>query len=177
MRPREGLVFRIQINATANSSIRAWEPQVAALDWETPALVSWENVIQMWAQQSDLLHHSDGRFVLCSDVVYEPSAYKPLLETLLHLTAPTKEESTKCQPATRVIMAHRSRHPDEGQFWDAAARSFRIQVVEGARFRPLGSSLDIKGATEVPTLDDQEGAIRVLELYRRSTSCDPNIIW
>ena len=68
---------------------------------------------------------------MCSDVVYEPAAYRPLLLTLMRLAA--------LGVASRTVMAHRSRHPDEHLFWTAAARRFRLRLLRGAPFVPLGS--------------------------------------
>ena len=67
--------------------------------------------------------------MLCSDVVYEPEAYDPLIRTLRALLAGGRV----------AIMAHRSRHPDEHLFWSAAARHFTVRLLHGPPFVPLGA--------------------------------------
>ena len=70
--------------------------------------------------------------VLASDVVYEPLAYEPLLHTLRRLGA--------TGVATHTLMAHRSRHPDEGAFFTSAARHFAITQLRGPHpFVPIGA--------------------------------------
>ena len=70
--------------------------------------------------------------VLASDVVYEPLAYEPLLHTLRRLGA--------TGVATHTLMAHRSRHPDEGAFFTSAFRHFAITQLRGPHpFVPIGA--------------------------------------
>ena len=81
--------------------------------------------------------------VLCSDVVYDPDAYEPLLTTLCAL-------ARAATPPPRVWMGHRSRHPQEHEFWAAAAASFDVEVLRGpVPFTPLGAG---DGADAMPRL-------------------------
>ena len=63
--------------------------------------------------------------------MYEPTAYAPLLDTLRQLA--------RHGVATRTLMAHRSRHPDEHLFFAAAAEHFTMRQLHGPPFVPLGA--------------------------------------
>ena len=87
--------------------------------------------------------------VLCSDVVYEPAAYAPLLQTLLLLLlGPHAPEHA------HAIIAHRSRHPDEHRFFRAAAAHFDTRVLLGGPFRPLGA---LPADPPIPAADEACG--------------------
>ena len=61
---------------------------------------------------------TSGQWVISSDVVYEPEGYAPLLATLCALASRGLADDG-ARP--RVLMAHRSRNPDEHRFFTAAA--------------------------------------------------------
>lgn len=131
---------------------------------------AWEDELEARTLEARVDLKPRQRLIICSDVVYEPSAYEPLLRTLVHLT--TKDASDSSCSSPRVVMAHRSRHPDEHQFWEAAAKKFHIHVVDGSRFCPLGSNVWFDPTpTQRPTLpsacpqeDGSTNTIRILEL-------------
>ena len=85
-----------------------------------------------------------GQWVISSDVVYEPEGYAPLLATLCSLASRGLADDG-ARP--RVLMAHRSRNPDEHRFFTAAAARFAIWVLDGPPMRPLGSA---DGASAIP---------------------------
>ena len=67
--------------------------------------------------------------VLCADVVYAPELYEPLLSTLRDLTLRPSAEGR----VVTVLMAHRTRHPDEHRpFFEAAALDFKICSLHGS---------------------------------------------
>ena len=72
-------------------------------------------------------------WVLSSDIVYEPSAYEPLLATLCALATPGGGGGGEVGGAARprLVMAHRSRNPDEHKFFSAAAERFALRVLQG----------------------------------------------
>ena len=118
----------LQLNAAVNAHRCEHVPSAAALAWgdeleSLQPLIEWRKGIGS-GEDDELL-------VLCSDVVYEPEAYTPLLGTLKALASNGI--------ATRTLMAHRSRHPDEGLFFSAAREHFVITLLEGPPFVPLGS--------------------------------------
>ncbi|KAL1527779.1 hypothetical protein AB1Y20_009164 [Prymnesium parvum] len=152
-----------QVNAAANAPSCAWPPRVLPLSWGEDT-IDWPRLLDLLDGEGAL--EPAQRLVLCSDVVYDPSAYEPLLVTLLQLT---ETDGSNATAAPRIIMAHRSRHPDEAQFWDAAAARFHICVLEGPRFRPLGSAFEFDSIEEGSSslhLDDTS-TIRLLELKLR----------
>ena len=118
----------LQLNAAVNAHRCEHVPSAAALGWgdeleSLQPLIEWRKGIGS-GEDDELL-------VLCSDVVYEPEAYTPLLGTLKALASNGI--------ATRTLMAHRSRHPDESLFFSAAREHFVITLLEGPPFVPLGS--------------------------------------
>ncbi|OQR95226.1 hypothetical protein ACHHYP_00189 [Achlya hypogyna] len=65
--------------------------------------------------------HLDAPFdvVVMSDVVYDPTGYAPLVQSLLDVST----------PATTMLMAHRSRHPQEKDFFDLLGKAFTTTTV------------------------------------------------
>jgi len=126
----------LRLNARANDGALAPPPRVAPLAWGDAAAAR------------DVLDDAFGAgvapdLVLCSDVVYDPEAYAPLLTTLCAL-------ARAATPPPRVWMGHRSRHPQEHEFWTAAAASFDVEVLRGpVPFTPLGAG---DGADAMPRL-------------------------
>ncbi|ETW05757.1 hypothetical protein H310_03444 [Aphanomyces invadans] len=57
--------------------------------------------------------------VLMSDVVYDPFGYEPLIASLRDLTT----------PSTTILMGHRSRHPQEKQFFDSLDNEFTLTPI------------------------------------------------
>ncbi|KDO30248.1 hypothetical protein SPRG_19800 [Saprolegnia parasitica CBS 223.65] len=57
--------------------------------------------------------------VVMSDVVYDPAGYAPLVQTLLDVTT----------PSTTILMAHRSRHPQEQDFFQLLRASFDTETI------------------------------------------------
>ena len=57
--------------------------------------------------------------VLLSDVVYDPEGYLPLQEALLACS--TVE--------TCILMAHRSRHPQENEFFENMKKDFQLDII------------------------------------------------
>ncbi|EQC40558.1 hypothetical protein SDRG_02446 [Saprolegnia diclina VS20] len=57
--------------------------------------------------------------VVMSDVVYDPTGYAPLVTTLLDVTT----------PSTTILMAHRSRHPQEKDFFELLGVSFTTESM------------------------------------------------
>ena len=102
----------LRLNARANGALCAHPPAVTAL---------------AWGDADSARACGEVDLVLASDVVYDPEGYEPLLATLRQLAAP------------RVLMAHRSRHPDEHRFFHAAAAHFDVRALLGGPFRPLGA--------------------------------------
>lgn len=165
----------LELNAAANAPLCDAAPTAAPLEWGDaelhPACASFVSPAAPGTRQPPL-------WLLCSDVVYAPEAYAPLLATLRRL-APDAASA-------RIVMAHRSRHPDENDFWRPARREFDVAVLQGGAFRPLGSppeEAEVPGAAdgvEGPRHGRPDGpdaatrgaaagdaAVRVLELRRR----------
>jgi predicted nicotinamide N-methyase len=134
----------MEINAVANAGRCIHQPQVGALAWggerEVVARLlerAWGSVASTSEQggenaptETTAQAASGVPLVLCSDVVYEPMAYEPLLCTMRHCAE---------LGMTRTLMAHRSRHPDEHLFFESAARDFSMQLLLGPPFVPLGA--------------------------------------
>ncbi|CAK4393092.1 unnamed protein product [Aphanomyces euteiches] len=57
--------------------------------------------------------------VLMSDVVYDPTGYEPLVQSL-------KDLST---PSTTILMGHRSRHPQEKEFFNLLQAVFTLNEI------------------------------------------------
>ena len=159
----EGALPLLKLNAAANAPLCRWRPAVAALEWgcedaawraalqvaeeaaaeEAAAVeaVAVEAVAVEAAVEAAVVEEAAVPapfpapypwLVLASDVVYEPLAYEPLLHTLRRLGA--------TGVATHTLMAHRSRHPDEGAFFTSAARHFAITQLRGPHpFVPIGA--------------------------------------
>ena len=129
----------LRLNADANAHRCALPPAVAALEWGGTEAALREAVgtglDAAWEGSS---------LVLCSDVVYEPAAYAPLITTMRQLAS--------CGVATRTIMAHRSRHPDEHLFFTAAARHFSMRQLLGPPFVPLGTGEPSPGGDDGSTV-------------------------
>ena len=139
-------ITTLKINAAANAGRCEHRPAVGSLEWGggdealrevlATASAGWESATgtepgNEGADGGIAIEASPPWLVMCSDVVYEPSAYTPLLETMRRLSA--------LGLASRTLMAHRSRHPDEHLFFTAAHESFTIRLLEGPPFTPLGS--------------------------------------
>ena len=159
----EGALPLLKLNAAANAPLCRWRPAVAALEWgcedaawraalqvaeeaaaeEAAAVeaVAVEAVAVEAAVEAAVVEEAAVPapfpapypwLVLASDVVYEPLAYEPLLHTLRRLGA--------TGVATHTLMAHRSRHPDEGAFFTSAFRHFAITQLRGPHpFVPIGA--------------------------------------
>ena len=126
----------LRLNARANDGALAPPPRVAPLAWgdADAARAVLDDAFGAGAAPD---------LVLCSDVVYDPEAYAPLLTTLCAL-------ARAATPPPRVWMGHRSRHPQEHEFWAAASASFDVQVLRGpVPFTPLGAG---DGADAMPRL-------------------------
>ena len=126
----------LELNARANDGALAPPPRVAPLAWgdADAARAVLDDAFGAGAAPD---------LVLCSDVVYDPEAYAPLLTTLCAL-------ARAATPPPRVWMGHRSRHPQEHEFWTAAAASFDVAVLRGpVPFTPLGAG---DGADAMPRL-------------------------
>jgi hypothetical protein len=143
----EGALPLLKLNAAANAPLCRWRPAVAALEWgcgdaawraalqvvEEAAAVEAAGVEEEAVPAPPPTRHW---LVLASDVVYEPLAYEPLLHTLRQLGA--------TGVATRTLMAHRSRHPDEGSFFTSAARHFAITQLRGPHpVVPIGAGAPV----------------------------------
>ena len=154
----------LRTNAAANAASCRHAAVAISLAWGGVGF-SWAEIQALWPTGSmadaelGVATGVNSRLVLCSDVVYEPTAYAPLLTTLMQLTDGPS--------GARVIMAHRSRHPDEAFFWDEAALHFDVCVLWGSAFRPLGSEHEFPGAGSATTRAPHPAEIRVLELARR----------
>ena len=119
----QGIEYRL--NAEANAHRCLHPPRAAALAWGCDDAALFEALTALGQQPIG------EAIVLCSDVVYEPTAYAPLLATLRQLA--------RHGIATRTIMAHRSRHPDENLFFAAATEHFTMRQLHGPPFVPLGA--------------------------------------
>ncbi|CAE7080012.1 unnamed protein product [Rhizoctonia solani] len=76
--------------------------------------------------------------VLCSDLVYFPFLYPPLLRTLLTLTSPPF-----CDPGTEIIIGYRMRSlVKESPFWQVFGTWFTFQAVLAKRKRSGGDEED-----------------------------------
>ncbi len=144
----------LDANARANAPLCAHTPRVGELCWGGEAAHVHDAMARAWGgARPDI--------VLASDVVYDPEGYGPLLATLRVLGG-------GCD--VRLIVAHRSRHPDEAHFWEAAAKHFEVRVLLGAPFLPLGASAGARafGATDEAAAPAPAPAgsadVRVLEL-------------
>jgi predicted nicotinamide N-methyase len=139
----EGALPLLKLNAAANAPLCRWRPEVAALEWGCGD-AAWRAALQVVEEAAAVEAAGVEEeavpappptppwLVLASDVVYEPLAYEPLLHTLRQLGA--------AGVATRTLMAHRSRHPDEGAFFTSAARHFAITQLRGPHpFVPIGA--------------------------------------
>ena len=154
----------LRINAEANAARCVHAPTVAALEWgcdEAAVAHAFEcsDPGGWWDRGGD----DDGEasaprpaLVLCSDVVYEPAAYEPLVQTMTVL-------ATRFG-ATRTIMAHRSRHPDEHLFFHSIARRFSMRLVAGPPFRPLNAAAEPEPVEDgEAAASDAGSAVRILE--------------
>ena len=138
----------LRINADANAHRCAYQPAVAALEWGCTddelhaalgALGAHDDVppaaastVPAPAAASTVPAPAASPMVLlASDVVYEPTAYEPLVHTMRRLGT--------LGLATSTVMAHRSRHPDEHRFFASAARHFAITRLRGPPFTPIGA--------------------------------------
>ena len=148
----EGALPLLKLNAAANAPLCRWRPAVAALEWGCED-AAWRAALQVAEEAAAEAAAAEAAveaavveeaavpapfpapypwLVLASDVVYEPLAYEPLLHTLRRLGA--------TGVATHTLMAHRSRHPDEGAFFTSAARHFAITQLRGPHpFVPIGA--------------------------------------
>ncbi|KAJ0409035.1 hypothetical protein ATCC90586_000622 [Pythium insidiosum] len=119
-------------------------------------------VAHAWGTTTDSLP-SDPDVIVMSDVVYDPEGYAPLVASLEAL-AKTSD--------TTILMAHRSRNPMEGQFFDLLGQQFESEL---SHQRPsivpsMGSDADSKG--DEITLDPKDllivkdGTIRVAHPYQ-----------
>uniref|UniRef100_A0A7S4BTE9 Calmodulin-lysine N-methyltransferase n=1 Tax=Chrysotila carterae TaxID=13221 RepID=A0A7S4BTE9_CHRCT len=142
----------LRLNAVANAAGCSFAPRVAALSWgsQSDALLA---VTAFGGAPIDL--------VLCTDVVYAPELYEPLLQTLRHLTTSAQANQVGCG----VLMAHRSRHPDEHRpFFDAAAETFAITVIHGPPLpflpdtQPSQDSTFSRAGPTIETADSAQGA-------------------
>ena len=144
----------LDANARANAPLCAHTPRVGELCWGGEAAHVHDAMARAWGS-------ARPDIVLASDVVYDPEGYGPLLATLRVLGG-------GCD--VRLIVAHRSRHPDEAHFWEAAAKHFEVRVLLGAPFLPLGASAGARafGATDEAAAPAPAPAgsadVRVLEL-------------
>ena len=149
----------LRLNAKANAHHCLHQPAVAALEWGVAddellaALAKQPHGEPPDCEQGGEEGEEPSSILLASDIVYEPLAYEPLLDTMRRLAA--------LGVATRMIMAHRSRHPDEHLFFDSAARDFSITLLRGPPFAPLGSA-HLLGANEGAVATDQ-AVIRLLQ--------------
>ncbi|ETV87072.1 hypothetical protein H257_02076 [Aphanomyces astaci] len=72
-----------------------------------------------WGTSIEHLFNAPYDVVLLSDVVYDPFGYKPLVASLRDLTSPD----------TTILMGHRSRHPQEKQFFDSLQLEFTLTSI------------------------------------------------
>ncbi|GLD92220.1 hypothetical protein PINS_up000753 [Pythium insidiosum] len=79
-------------------------------------------VAHMWGTSTERLGVTPDVIVM-SDVVYDPEGYAPLVTSLTALAK---------TPATTILMAHRSRNPMEGQFFDLLGQQFDVKLVQQA---------------------------------------------
>ena len=136
-------------------------PAVAALEWgDGSEGSSLEGFLQEEEKEEEEQKEEEGHdsrrppLVLCSDVVYEPMAYEPLVQTMTQLAT--------AFGATRTVMAHRSRHPDEHLFFSSIATNFTMRLLSGPPFRPLNGAAN--SADEEQREGQEHGsAVRLLE--------------
>ncbi|OQS02552.1 hypothetical protein THRCLA_21394 [Thraustotheca clavata] len=71
-----------------------------------------------WGSPAD---HLEPPFdvVVMSDVVYDPTGYSPLVQSILDVSVNT----------TKILMAHRSRHPQEKDFFDQLDKYFTVKSI------------------------------------------------
>ncbi|RHY07823.1 hypothetical protein DYB36_000563 [Aphanomyces astaci] len=72
-----------------------------------------------WGTSIQHLFNAPYDVVLLSDVVYDPFGYEPLVASLRDLTSPD----------TTILMGHRSRHPQEKQFFDSLQLEFTLTSI------------------------------------------------
>ena len=164
----------LRLNARLNAPLCAGAKPaaVAALDWGgDSAAVERALCALPAAAAAAAIDGSAGaaggaEWVVSSDVVYEPAAYDPLLATLRALAA--GGGGGAAQPP-RIIMAHRSRNPDEHLFFGAAAEHFEMTVIQGPPLRPLGTPADAPpipachGGPEAAATEDDPATVRIVE--------------
>lgn len=78
----------------------------------------------------------DCDVVVASDVVYDPTAYQPLIDTLFRILEPRLRLGSEGDAPSMVhpvcILAHRHRHPEDQRFFDmlAANESISTERIE-----------------------------------------------
>ena len=172
----------LRLNARLNAPLCAGAkpPAVAALDWGGDAAAVARAVGALpppppaveGAEAAEAVEAAVGgaEWVVSSDVVYEPTAYDPLLATLRALAAVGGAEAAR---PPRIIMAHRSRNPDEHLFFGAAAEHFEMTVVQGPALRPLGAPADAPSIParhadrEAAAAEDDPATVRIVEFVAR----------
>ena len=170
----------MRVNVAANAHRFTHVPTVAALEWGCDE-ASLRSVLRDGDDASSRPSLNGSMLVLCSDVVYEPTAYEPLVCTLRQLA--------EAGVATRTLMAHRSRHPDEHLFFESASREFRLRLLRGPPFVPLGARegtsplryglagsdedeaqvqlQDLRVNEAMPNVTDSSSVVRLIELTWR----------
>lgn len=72
----------------------------------------------------------DCDVVVASDVVYDPTAYQPLIDTLFRILEPRPRLRLDDKVSSMVhpvcILAHRHRHPEDQRFFDMLAANTNI---------------------------------------------------
>jgi len=72
---------------------------------------------------SSILEKGPFDFIVCSDVVYEPQLFSPLIKTLKEL----------CTTQTEVFLAYKERYKREEAFFEELKQSFVIQKVPSSQ--------------------------------------------
>ncbi len=141
----------LAFNAAANMSLCEHAPAVMPLSWgDGEQVVAAARLA--WSGGS-----ACSPLILCTDVVYDPDMYRPLLKTLDHLTS----SACMVEPPP-ILMAHRSRHEDEhAAFFEEALSLFDMSVLKGPELpRVFGS-----GRARAATVE----AVRLIFLERRKS--------
>ncbi|KIJ12788.1 hypothetical protein PAXINDRAFT_117737 [Paxillus involutus ATCC 200175] len=115
--------------------------------------------------------------IICSDLVYFPGLFGPLLRTLIHLTSPPYAPPLASSPPIKLIISYKIRSLQmETPFWTAFGLWFSFQpVLARRRILPVGSAArdddsDSPGPWGQFGADDHADRTFIFVAYRRPES-------